>query len=325
MFERFFARHQDNQIIKGILFALLLFLLYETRTIIMLLFISTIFMSALLPFVKVLERGKIPRTLAIAVPFFIFITVIVLLVVSVIPFINSEIHHMFVRFPTYLQKATDTLGVDLFGQGIGSEVTALGRNALHITVTAFEGLLSFITVFVITFYLLLDNERIKQTITKLFPNHQEKKVSDTVSQIEERLGSWLLGQLALSVSMAVIIWVVLSLLGIDFALPLAVITGLLEFVPTIGPIIASIPAIIVGLTISPTLALIIACAYAVIQFTETHILVPNIMRKAVGLHPIFIIVSIITGAKLLGVMGALLAVPFVSSLVIIWSSMANEK
>lgn len=311
---------KENQIIKAILFALVLFLLFETRTILMLLFTSYILMSSLLPFVKALEKNKIPKTLAIAIPFFIFISIIVLLVVSVVPFINLEIRHMFIKFPSYLQKATNTLGIDLFGQGIVPEVTTLGRNALKVTTRVFEGLLSFVTIFVITFYLLLDYQRIHKAIVNLFPENKHNKVSQTLEKIEDQLGSWLLGQLILSVSMGVIIWILLSFLRLEFALPLAVIAGLLEFLPTIGPIIASIPAIIVGFTVSPTMAVTIAIAFTLIQFMETHVLVPNIMRKALGIHPIIIIISIITGGKLLGVLGALLAVPFVSFLIILIKS-----
>ena len=101
-------------------------------------------------------------------------------------------------------------------------------------------------------------------------------------------------------------------------MPLAVIAGLLEIVPTIGPIIAAIPAIIVALNISFPMALIVGVAYFLIQLLENNILVPRIMQRAVGLNPIVIIIGIIIGGKLLGVPGALLAIPFISLLVVIY-------
>jgi predicted PurR-regulated permease PerM len=102
-----------------------------------------------------------------------------------------------------------------------------------------------------------------------------------------------------------------------FALPLAVLAGLFEIVPTVGPIISAVPAIVVALTISPNMAIIVAIAYILIQFTENHLLVPRIMQRAVGLNPVVVIVGVIAGERLLGIPGALLSVPFISLLFII--------
>jgi predicted PurR-regulated permease PerM len=102
-----------------------------------------------------------------------------------------------------------------------------------------------------------------------------------------------------------------------YALPLAVLAGLFEIVPTVGPIIASVPAIIVALTISPNMALFIVGLYIIIQMVENHLLVPRIMQRAVGLNPVIVIVGVIIGDRLLGIPGALLSVPFISLLVLI--------
>ena len=140
-------------------------------------------------------------------------------------------------------------------------------------------------------------------------------------QIEEKLGNWLRGQIVLSVSIGVTTWVVLTLLGVDFAFPLAVIAGILEIIPTIGPIISAVPAIIVALNISPILAGVVAISYFLIQLLENNILVPRIMQRAVGLNPIVIIIGIIVGSRLLGVAGALLAIPFIVFLVVIYRNL----
>jgi len=109
-----------------------------------------------------------------------------------------------------------------------------------------------------------------------------------------------------------------------FALPLAVLAALLEIVPTIGPILAAIPAVIVAFTISPNMALIVVVIYVVVQVLENNLLVPRIMQRAVGLNPIVVIIGIIVGGQLLGIMGALLSVPFISLIVVIFKNVKEQ-
>jgi predicted PurR-regulated permease PerM len=167
----------------------------------------------------------------------------------------------------------------------------------------------------------LYRETVTNSFVNIFPKNYRGKVFKTTRLIEDKLGSWLRGQIVLSFSIGFLTWIVLSLLGVSFALPLAVIAGILEIVPTIGPILSAIPAIIVALNISPLLALIVAVSYIFIQLFENNVLVPRIMQRAVGLNPIVIILSIIVGGKLLGVAGALLAIPFVSLIFVAYKNL----
>lgn len=144
-----------------------------------------------------------------------------------------------------------------------------------------------------------------------------------VSLVNEKLGSWLQGQAILSLFIGLITWIALTLLGIPFALPLALLAGMLEVVPTLGPTLAAIPAVIVALTISPTMAVVVAATYILIQMLENQLLVPKIMERAVGLNPVIVIVGVSIGANLLGVVGALLAIPFISFCIVIYKAIAE--
>ena len=139
------------------------------------------------------------------------------------------------------------------------------------------------------------------------------------------MGAWFRGQIVLSFSIGFLTWISLLILGLPFALPLALLAGILEIVPTIGPIISAIPAVIIALNISPTMALLVVLLYIIIQLLENNILVPRIMEKAVGLNPIVIILGVIIGSKLMGIAGALLAVPFISLVVVVISSVRDNK
>lgn len=129
----------------------------------------------------------------------------------------------------------------------------------------------------------------------------------------------------MSLNIGFFTWIALSLVGLNYALPLALLAGFLEIVPTIGPILAAIPAVIVALTISPTMGLVVTGIYIVIQLLENNIIVPKIMQHAVGLNPVVIIIAILVGAELLGITGALLSLPFVSFVTVIFNSLQNGE
>jgi predicted PurR-regulated permease PerM len=109
----------------------------------------------------------------------------------------------------------------------------------------------------------------------------------------------------------------------NYALPLALLAGFLEIIPTIGPILSAVPAVIVALTVSPTMALVVIGIYLVIQLAENNLVVPKIMQHAVGLNPVVIIIAILVGAELLGITGALLSLPFVSFVTVIFNSLES--
>jgi len=131
--------------------------------------------------------------------------------------------------------------------------------------------------------------------------------------------------MALSVIIAAVVYVVLLVLGIPYALPLAILAGLLEVVPVIGPIISAIPAVIVAYFVSPFLAGVVVAAFFIIQQLENHFIVPQVMKKAVGLNPLIVILAVAVGGKLLGIAGALLAVPIVVVLQTVISESLKEE
>jgi predicted PurR-regulated permease PerM len=154
----------------------------------------------------------------------------------------------------------------------------------------------------------LERENLEERIAAFFVG-REQRVKSLIVQIEEKLGSWLRGQLFLSLIIGILSYIGLLVLGIPYALPLAVVAGVLEVIPVIGPIISSIPSVLIALTISPILGLAVAAMYFVIQQLENHLIVPQVMKRAVGLNPLIVILAIAIGSSLLGFAGALLAVP----------------
>lgn len=124
-----------------------------------------------------------------------------------------------------------------------------------------------------------------------------------------KLGLWLQGQMLLSILVGSLVFIGLKVLGIQFALVLAVIAASLEVIPGLGPIIASIPAIFVAFIQKPSLALFVIILYIAIQQFENHIVVPLVMRKMLGVPAVIVIISLLVGASVAGLVGAILAVP----------------
>lgn len=285
-------------------------------------------MCSLLPLVRILKQYKIPHFLAV----FIAMTGVVLLctffILPLIPFFTEQTQIFIQNLPSIINKTTDIFGIHISSSQsnslLNSELGNISKNAFEITKKVFSGFFSLLTIFVLSVYLLLDYSNIKRHIITSFPKKSQEKITTVLSQVEHKLGSWLTGQLVLSIVIGFVTWVALSLLNVPYALPLAVIAGMLEIVPTLGPIIASVPAIIVSLNTSVQLAGIVALVYIGVQALENNILVPRIMKAAVGLNPILILIGIIIGSKLLGIAGALLSVPFISLISIIITNIREE-
>ncbi len=120
-------------------------------------------------------------------------------------------------------------------------------------------------------------------------------------------------------------WIGLSILQLPYVLPLALLAGILEIIPTLGPILSAIPAAAVAFTISPTLGFAVIIFYILLQMLENQVLVPKIMEKAVGLNPVIVILGVMIGGNLMGISGALLAIPFMSFLIVLFNSLNSPE
>lgn len=308
-----------NQFITGILFVATLFLLFALKEILLVVFVAYIIVAALLPAIEFLRKRKIPNTISVILVFFTTLILFGVLIAPLVPFLSSQIQQLFKNFPQYLNQAALAFGIKLSVREVTQLVSPeqLGKNAFALAGGVVGGFVAVITAIAISFYLLLDYDKIKNNIAGLFPKKNYQKITEVIEEVNRRLGAWLQGQILLSLSIGLITWIVLTVIGMPFALPLAVLAGMFEIIPSVGPIISAVPAIIVALTISPNLAVVVIISYILIQFAENHLLVPRIMQRAVGLNPVVVIVGVIVGSTLLGIPGALLSVPFISLLTLI--------
>ena len=319
MLRQLFSYLSRNQVIAALFIVGSALILYHLREILIVIFVAYIIVAALNPVVEFLRRRGLPKTIAVLLTFFVTLVFFVLLIAPLVPFFISQIQQLAKSFPLYVQQAAGAVGVQLDAREIGKLITPqqLGQNAFALAGGVFGGFFTIVSTIAISFYLLLSYDKAKNAVANLFSKKYQEKAVTTIDQVNDKLGAWLRGQFILSLSIGLITWVSLTAIQMPYALPLAVLAGLFEIVPTVGPIIASVPAIIVALTISPNMALFIVALYIIIQMVENHLLVPRIMQRAVGLNPVIVIVGVIIGDRLLGIPGALLSVPFISLLVLI--------
>lgn len=306
-------------------FLIFLWFLYQIRQILIALFISVILMAALNPAVDRLTRFKIPRFLAILLLYILIIGVFVLSIAGVVPPLADQTSTLISRLPEYSQN----LGLPIIDQKIiADQISQLGSipaNIVKLSISIFSNLLVVLAILVITFYLLMERRNLNKYLTVLFGGDSEKKAEKFINEMEKKLGGWVRAQLILMIIVGLLCYVGLRLLGIEFALPLAILAGFFEIIPNIGPIASAIPAFFAGFIISPLMGLAVAALYFLIQQLENTVIVPKIMEKEVGVNPIITILSLTIGFKLAGITGAVLAIPVVLLVRIVASEIYSSE
>jgi predicted PurR-regulated permease PerM len=196
---------------------------------------------------------------------------------------------------------------------LGSSVTrplSIGfQGALGVGATLFSTLFTLLTAVTILFYVVYDPNKIPDTLIALLPKQYQAKTTEIVHRIEFQLSKWLQGQLLLMVFMGIISYFIFLALGIPYPLILAILVGLLDIVPVVGPMIALVPILIVTVLDSPIKAIGVVFSFFLLQLIEGNVLVPRIMSKTVGLDSLYIIIALLVGSSFGGILGALLAIP----------------
>ena len=291
-----------------------IYFLFLVQQIVVTLFLAVIMMAALNPAVKWLERKlRIPRPVGIIIVYLDLIFFLAMTFLLIIPPLVSEIPNL-VSTLSLPPIPDDVKSLNFTYTEISTLFNQL-RSSLGavytIIASTFSGVFGFFTVLVMTAYLLLDRENLHKKVawfTKSTKHHDLAK--ELVDTIELHLGGWVRGQLLLMLIIGVITYIGLRLLAIPYALPLALLAGLLEILPNLGPTIAALPAIgIAFLMGGPAMGVFMLLFYVVVQQLENNLIVPKIMKDNVDVNPLTTILVILIGLKLAGVMGALLGVP----------------
>jgi predicted PurR-regulated permease PerM len=298
--------------------------LFLIRDILLLLFIALILVSALTPIVNWFERRKIPRLLGTLLIYLFGLVILGLLIYLIIPPLVSQLSELSSQLPDYLAYLNIRLDKENLQQYIQGILKA-GNGILARTRGVVGSLISLMVVLVISFYLLVDKDGIKRFLRSVMPTKYQSYALSLWSRIQKKMGHWLLGQVFLCFVVGVLVFIGLSVLGVRYALALAILAGALEIVPYIGPTISVIPAVIVGFLQAPIIGLLVLALYILVQQIENHVIVPQVMGRVVGLNPVVVILALLVGAKLAGALGALLAVPAAAALSVFIKDVMNGR
>jgi predicted PurR-regulated permease PerM len=316
--------------------------LWEVRDALMLVYISALVAIGLSPLVNALERKRlmrqrVPRWAAILVIYLCVIGVIVGIAILVIPPIVMQARELAVALPRLLHQGQQWLmNHGLLTREISAQeavqqtATSSGaQDTISLLVNAIwgfvGGVFGVITILVLAFYLLVDSSGLVTVFVRLFPRDKRAQVQEACGRVTAKVSAWLGGQLLLAAIIGSTAALGLFLMGVPFFYVLALIAGVGEMIPIVGPILSAVPAIAVALSVKPALALGVIAFFFAQQQLENHILVPRIMQRQVGISAVFVIIALLIGGSLLGVIGAILAVPTAAILQVLFEELMNDS
>jgi len=328
-----------------VLTGIVLWAAYLVRDVLLLLYVSGLLAVGFSPIVRLIERQKVlpiesprfPRWLAILILYVAILGTLALVLVLVTPPLVEQSQQLWRAKDEMFDKVQDFLISKgllrehlTFQQAVqrapSSGGEAIGRTIFSAVIGVAGGILGLLTILILTFYLLVDAGSLRRFLLQLFPARNRARVDAVARAITTKVSAWLGGQLLLGGIIGTTSAIGLWLLGIPFFYVLALISGIGEMIPIVGPVLSAIPAIAVAASVSLKKVLLVVIFFVVQQQIENHVLVPKVMSRQVGLSAVTVIASLLIGGKLLGILGALLAVPTAAILQVLFTEwMASRE
>lgn len=324
--------------LKAVLIIVALWFLWYIHQIVLIFFVSLLLAALIDPFAEWFAKRHIPRGLSVLIVYTFLITVIALIVVGIIPIITDQYNQFTSNISVFSKGISNTFNsIEAFSsqhgliQDIPSSLETLGDSAtksigsFFTTVKDFfGGAATVIIILVLTFYMVAEGEKMQKYFKSLAPVEYQPYLSEMAKKMQTKIGAWMRAQLLLGFIVGLTSFIGLQLLGVRYALILAILAGLFELIPYVGPIFSAIPAAIVALAQAPILALAVIALYIIIQQLENNILVPKIMQKVTGLNPVISIMALLIGVKIGGIFGAIFAIPVAILIVVFLEDVFKE-
>jgi predicted PurR-regulated permease PerM len=297
-------------VVFTILFLIALWILYLVKQVIVEVFVALLFMAVLNPLITRLSRYKIPRAISILVVYLILFGVVSFTLVAVTPPLVDQTSAFITNLPEFMRNLgiSAVLSDQIISQFI-SQIGTLPAKAAKLSLSLFSNMLSIISVLVFAFYFLSEREKLDGQLGIFFGDRKRQEFAKVIDFLETQLGSWARGQIVLMFIVGISNYIGLRLLGIPFALSLSILAGFLEIIPYAGPILAAIPAVIIGFGISPIIGIAVTSLAFLVQQLENYVFVPKIMQKSAGVNPVVTLLSLAIGFRLAGVVGLLISIP----------------
>ena len=335
-------------IIKTIFIGVLFYVGYLLKDVILVMLMSIVIASSIEPVTRWFVERKIPRILAVIL---IYLTLAGILAGSVfyllLPLL-SESTDVLKNLPSYLSSATgdqaiaaagflgeqssfvsgikNTINIQEVISGINATIDSFSAGAFNTIAYVFGGVISFVLMIVLSFYLSMDEHGIAKFLRIITPLKHEGYILNLWDRARAKIGLWMQGQLILAVIIAMLVYLGLTLLNVPNALLLAFLAGLFEIIPLFGPILASIPAVMIAFVSGGiSLAVVVIGLYLIIHQFENHLIYPLVVKKVTGVSPIVSILALVAGWELAGFLGLVISVPFATVLMEFFDDVERNK
>jgi len=296
-----------------------LWLLWVIKDILFILLLVLIIVAAISPVVNKLSK-KIPRLLAIIFVYLLMVILLGLFSYLIFPPLVTEVKELskqlpdlaLINSPEYVTLKAVIVSSQEGLVSLAKELTNFSSRIYSTTLGFFGGIITVITVIILSFYLLIEEHGARNFIKQHLPIENRETTVEILRRVVYKIGSWIKAQLWLGLIVGLLNFVGLLIIGLPYAISLAIWTAVTELIPYVGPVLGGIPTVIVAFLFFPAEPIkwvLIIIWFTAVQQLEAQFLVPKIMQKVIGLSPVIIILSILVGGKIAGLMGVILAIP----------------
>ena len=320
-------------IVRFFAIAILLVALYFMRDVVLVIITAIVIASAIEPIIRKLVKYKINRIISVILVYIVVFVVLFEVSIYFIPLVTNDAVTFLSSLPktisvqsilspiSAISGNSSSAALDLHTISISDLVNSLrawlvggAGNTLDTATKIFGGMFSFIIILVLSFYLAMKTDGVGEFLRIVAPVRHHEYIINLWQRSQRKIALWLQGQVVLGLIVGILVYLALVIVGVPYALMLAVLAGLLEIIPVFGPIIASVPAVILAFSYNGVgTGILILVLYFIIHQLESQVFYPLVVKKVVGISPILVIIALVVGAKLAGVIGALIAVPLAAA------------
>ncbi len=318
-------------LIRGILLILLVAMLFFLRDLVLVILTAVVLASAAEPGIQKLKKWRISRLPAVIIIYLVvaiffvgtFYFLVPPLLDDAIDFVNTlpeklkTIDALSIKGTQSLTIAdvTEFVSLQETFESFKSVISNVSGGLFKTTSILFGGLLSFILIVVLSFYFAVQETGVDDFLRVVTPTKHQEYIFSLWKRSQIKIGLWMQGQILLAVIVAVLTYLGLTILGVEYALLLAMLMIVFELIPVFGPILGAIPAVAVAFaTDGVSLGLLTIGLYVIIQQFENHLIYPLVVRKVVGVPPLLVIIALIVGVEVAGFLGVILSVPVAAAL-----------
>ena len=351
----------SRTIVKAILLVIATFAIFTLKDLVLVVLTAVVIASAVEPFIQWFRKKGIYRIFSVLIVYGIVGSLLVGSFYTFVPRLLQDSSEFLSSIPQYFESSslwnpldeTESAAVksvpmsltqNVVGSGtvatavnditsirgvlqnINEAISSVSAGFVHSASSVFGGVLSFLLIVVLSFYLAVQEDGVEKFLRIVIPDKNEGYVIGLWKRTQTKIGLWMQGQLVLALLVGILVYLVLMVVGVKNALLFAALAALLENIPLFGPIIAAVPAVAVTYSqLGTTSALVVAAGYLIIHQFENHLIYPLVVKKIVGVPPILVILSLLIGFKLAGFLGIILAVPVSAMLVELIDDFQKDK